>query len=602
MIPAVIVIATALVAAVVYAALSQLAAMRSENQRLTIQSADSAAQLLKVIGQGNAHPFEWDLLTNRLRATLTSQDTGSSASYDAAQLLRALHPDDAARVIARIDEIRRGSADTLLDEVRYRRAAHERWRSYVVSLRASRGGARSAPLVVGLALDLSAFRDAEEEASRSEYRFRELAEAMPQIVYVTGPNGQIEFANRRWKAYTGLDSAASESLNQVVHPEDLPRLEKTWKTAMMEGIELEEEFRLRCAADNRYRWFLTRSVPVRDASGTIVRWYGTSTDIEHVRATTQALEDADRRKNEFLATLAHELRNPLAPIRNAVSILERSTTHTELPWALGLMERQLKQMTRLIDDLMDVSRISEGRLELQSGVLDLRSVVQNAVEMCRNGTSAESHVIVVDAPSESIELSADGNRLAQVVANLVNNAIKYSDAGSTITIRVIAANGVASVSVNDEGVGIPVDQLDAIFEMFSQISASVSRSRGGLGIGLALVKRLVALHGGTVRAESRGSGPGVRSRSACQCKPIQRHCPAQFSQRCRTRNSDGVFFWSMTKGMQSRVWLRCSPCAAAPCAPCWTASQFCRRRASFSPMQSFSTSGCQGRAATTSAA
>jgi PAS domain S-box-containing protein len=505
---ALVVTAIVLLAAVVFVSSKQTARLRASLTQVTDECADRTAQLEKVIGEGNAHPFEWDLATNRILAAVKLEDASSNASHDAAAMLRAVHPDDAARLSVRIDQIRSGLADVLLDEVRYRQGEQARWRTYVVSARANRDAAGARTKLLGLALDLSPFREAEEEATRSEHRFRELAEAMPQIVYVTGQNGRIEYANRRWETYTGLESAQSDVLSEVVHADDLPGLQEAWQAATLEGRELTAEFRLRSATDNRYRWFLTRAVPVRDAAGSIVRWYGTSTDIEDVRAANQALEGAGRRKDEFLATLAHELRNPLAPIRNAVTILQLSETHAELPWALGLIDRQLRQITRLIDDLMDVSRINEGKLALQLDTLDLRAVVQDAVEMCSDLAAAGSHTVTIDAPSEPIEMSGDAVRLAQVVANLVNNAIKYSDPGTTIAIGITAANNLATISVRDQGVGIAAEQLAAIFEMFSQIPDSVHRSSGGLGIGLSLVERLVALHGGTVHAESGGAGLG----------------------------------------------------------------------------------------------
>lgn len=353
-----------------------------------------------------------------------------------------------------------------------------------------------------------AFRAVQEDSRRVELQFRELAEAMPQIVYVTDRRGSIEFVNARWKIHTGLDSAESDVLSQVVHPEDLPILASAWQTAMSTERELAAEFRLRNVADQTYRWFLTRATPSRDESGAVVRWYGTSTDIEELRAARQALEESDRRKDEFLATLAHELRNPMAPLRNAVSILKMSTTQKELPWALDLIDRQLHQITRLIDDLMDVSRINEGKLQMQIATLDLRSVVHAAVEMCDDIVAAGKHTVTIEEPSQPIAVEGDSVRLVQTVVNLITNAVKYSDAGTSITIRALAAGDSASIQVEDHGIGIPPQQLESIFGMFTQVSHSAYRERGGLGIGLSLVQRLVHLHSGTVKAHSDGTGTG----------------------------------------------------------------------------------------------
>jgi PAS domain S-box-containing protein len=230
---------------------------------------------------------------------------------------------------------------------------------------------------------------------------------------------------------------------------------------------------------------------------------------DHLRKLAAELSEADRRKDEFLATLAHELRNPLAPLRNMLEILKRAEDDREMArQALDTMDRQLEQLVRLVDDLLDLSRVTHNRLELRMGPVDLASVLDQAVQACRPLAEAAGHDVQVTVPRERVRLRADAARLAQVFGNLLNNSCKYTDPGGTITVRVSREHGEAVVAVEDTGEGIPADQVDGIFDMFAQIEQSRERAQGGLGIGLTLVRRLVQMHGGSVEARSAGAGQG----------------------------------------------------------------------------------------------
>ncbi|WP_246173447.1 PAS domain-containing hybrid sensor histidine kinase/response regulator [Limnoglobus roseus] len=223
----------------------------------------------------------------------------------------------------------------------------------------------------------------------------------------------------------------------------------------------------------------------------------------------RALQEQDRRKDEFLATLAHELRNPLAPVRNGVQILRAAVPpEPRLSRTLGMMERQLGQMVHLVDDLMDVSRVSSGKVALRRESLPLRAVVDAAVEISRQLIEAASHKLVVNLPEEPIILDGDQTRLVQVLANLLNNAAKYTPHGGQISLSAQAEGEEAVIRVLDTGVGIPPDMLPKVFDMFTQVGTSLERSQGGLGIGLTLVRRLVEMHGGRVTVESPGTGKG----------------------------------------------------------------------------------------------
>lgn len=228
-----------------------------------------------------------------------------------------------------------------------------------------------------------------------------------------------------------------------------------------------------------------------------------------LETTMQALRQADRRKDEFLATLAHELRNPLAPIRNAVKLLELpAIDERRRQWGRDVIARQVQRMALLLDDLLDVSRITRGRLQLKKDYIDLASLVASAIETARPMIDAKRHVLETVLPEEPIELVVDPLRLSQALANLLTNAAKYSDPGGHITVIAALEADELILSVRDTGIGLSAASLPEVFEMFSQVDSAIDRSEGGLGIGLALVKGLVSLHGGTVEAQSAGVGQG----------------------------------------------------------------------------------------------
>lgn len=230
-----------------------------------------------------------------------------------------------------------------------------------------------------------------------------------------------------------------------------------------------------------------------------------------LQASEARLRDAARRKDEFLATLGHELRNPLAPIRNAAQILRmKIPSFPELGRSVELIERQVRTMSRMVDDLLDVSRINQGKIELRREPVDLSVVLNHAIEATRVLIDEFEHRLVLELPSAALVLDADPTRLAQAFMNLLNNAAKYTDRGGRIVVRAEAGQEHVAVSVQDNGIGIAADRLEAVFEMFSQVETAMYRSQGGLGIGLSLTQRLVQLHGGSIVAHSAGLGQGSR--------------------------------------------------------------------------------------------
>lgn len=354
-----------------------------------------------------------------------------------------------------------------------------------------------------VARDISAAKRAEEALRASQQRFRLVAETVPSIVWSADSDGTITYANEQWYEYTGLtpEENARDWLNLVVHPDDRERCGDNWRRALREGTEFRIEVRNR-RRDGVYRWFVTRAVPLHDESGRIVQWFGATTDIDEIR-------EADRRKDEFLAVLAHELRNPLAPITNSLHLLRLSDDLTPAVARIrDVMEQQVNHMIRLIDDLLDVSRISRGRIELRLQRVDLAAVVDAAVETSRPLLESAKHQFAISLPATPLTVEADSVRLAQVISNLLNNAIKYTEEGGQIHLTARREGDAAVVSVRDNGVGISREMLARVFDMFTQIDRTINRSQGGLGIGLTLVKNLVEMHGGTIEVQSEGVGCG----------------------------------------------------------------------------------------------
>jgi two-component system CheB/CheR fusion protein len=346
----------------------------------------------------------------------------------------------------------------------------------------------------------------------SEEYFREVTHSMPHIVWTSLPDGTVDFVNRRWTEYTGQTLHASWSFREVwlagVHPEDHERAE----TAYLEGMRSRQDFSVEARivrSDGLYRWHLSRCVPLHDATGNLLKFLVTCTDIDEQKSAEEALREADCRKNEFLATLAHELRNPLAPIRNSLEILRlKEGDMAVMAQARSIMERQLSQMVRLIDDLLDVSRITSGRIQLRRERVELSQILQIALETSRPVITEAGHQLAISVPPEKIVLDADVTRLAQVFSNLLNNAAKYSEKRGRIQLVAERENDRIDVKVKDTGIGISREMLPKVFDMFVQADRRIERTHGGLGIGLTLVQRLVELHGGTVEARSEGPGKG----------------------------------------------------------------------------------------------
>lgn len=311
------------------------------------------------------------------------------------------------------------------------------------------------------------------------------------------------------------EEAVGKHISLVIPPERIA--EEDQIIAMLKSGQRIEHFETERVRKNGERITVSLTIsPIKDDAGKVVGASKIVRDVterkrleDNLRRLATDLSENDRRKDEFLATLAHELRNPLAPMSNMLEVLKYADGDREiLQRAHETLERQLDQMIRLVDDLLDLNRVTYDRLELRRNEVELSSVIQQAVEVARPLLDCAGHELVVDLPEEPIYLDADRARLAQVFGNLLNNSAKYTKSEGTISLSARREDSEVVVSVKDNGAGIPADKLDSIFDMFMQVDSTSDRSQGGLGIGLTLVKRLVQMHGGTIEARSAGEGLG----------------------------------------------------------------------------------------------
>ncbi|HTO96875.1 MAG TPA: response regulator [Myxococcales bacterium] len=391
-------------------------------------------------------------------------------------------------------------------------------------------------------------RELLEVERRGELRFRALTDSMPQCVWAARRDGEIYYCNRIWVDYAG--EATGITFFDALPEDELQQVRKAWQAAIRGGEPLEWEQRLR-RKDGEWRWHLCRMVPERDERGRIGGWICTATDIDQQKRIEQAhkallasekdarrqAEIANRTKDEFLATVSHELRTPLNAILGWTRMLRTGAVEPQaLSRVLETIERNARVQTQLVEDILDVSRIIAGKLRVNVQKTDLHAVARNALDAVRPAAEAKGVQMASELIAGSAEFCGDPDRLQQVIWNLLSNGIKFTPREGRVTLRIERVRSDVRIAVSDTGAGIRGAFLPHVFDRFWQADSSITRAQGGLGLGLAIVRHLVEVHGGTVQAQSDGEGKGATFTVRMPVRAVAPEAP----KPDRTNGSDPV--------------------------------------------------------------
>lgn len=499
----------------------------TEQKRIEANLRESEERIRMATTAAELGMWFWDITINELIWTpkckaLFGMTADTEISYDL--FLESLHPDDRDRTHEVVTLALENKTNY---DIEYRTI----WSDGSIHWIASKGrgiyDSMGQPVrMMGTAQDITLSKSAEEALRQSELNFRTLADTMPQIIWTAQADGCINYYNQRWYDYTGMNFQQTQgwSWQPVLHPDDLQMCIDVWSESVRSGKDYQIECRFRRASDGQYRWHLGRAFPLRDENGQIVKWFGTSTDIDDKKQTEailknalqqqqiarQEAERANRIKDEFLAVLSHELRSPLNPILGWSKLLKAGKLNPkQTQQAIETIERNAKLQIDLIDDLLDVSRILRGKLTLNIASVNLNSTISAASETVSFAVQAKKIELITTFEPNIEKAKGDPARLQQVVLNLLTNAIKFTPNGGRVEVKIVKVGSYAQITVSDTGKGISPEFLPCIFDYFRQEDSSITRKFGGLGLGLAIVRQIVELHGGTVQAESPGLEQGA---------------------------------------------------------------------------------------------
>jgi PAS domain S-box-containing protein len=487
------------------------------------QLREQAERLRAALEASGTGTFRWEISTDALTwdenlDRLFGLPPGVTAR-SLAQFIAIVHPDDRQGIIDRCDLCRRDGADFHMEfRVVYPDGSVHWLDDHGKTFRDPHG--RPA-YMTGACTDITARKNAEAELRAGETRFRELAESIPLIVWTARPDGHVDYYNKRWSDYTGfpVDALLGAGWQAAIHADDLPATGRAWELSVRTGSELDIVHRIR-GGDRLYRWFHLRAVPVKDAAGRVTKWYGTASDIHEQKVAEAQLrraqaeaEAASTAKDRFLAALSHELRTPLNP---ALIVLSSLLENPDLPASLrddvATAKRNIELETHLIDDLLDVTRITQGKMHLRRETVSLHDLLRHAWAAATGGgaltAGAPRPVWALDAARH--HTVGDPARLQQVFWNLLKNAMKFTPDDGTITIATSNPQpDRVRITFTDTGIGISREALKRIFTPFEQGTPTIGKVFGGLGLGLAIARGIIDLHGGAISAHSAGTGRGA---------------------------------------------------------------------------------------------
>lgn len=474
--------------------------------------------------------WDWDVVANQWYVSdrwkgLRGISEDESITDSIAAWYETAHPEDRDRVLENFHRYVTQGSGQYSDEYRIlRRDGTMIWvldRGQAVWDEAGR-----AIRVTGSQTDITRLRQTEDALEESQLIYKMLADTMPQIFWITRPDGYHDYFNQRWYDYTGtkLGETNGEGWQNCFNREDAEKAAVAWQHCLKTGEPYNVEYRLRYAKTGEYRWHIGRALPLRDQDGNILRWFGSCTDIhdqkllieerdnalERERAARLEQEKANRIKDEFLAVVSHELRSPLNPILGWIRLLRtRNLGETQTQQALETIERNAKLQSQLIEDLLDVSRILRGKLALTLAPVNLIAVIEAAIETVRLSAQAKNIQIQTRLNSTSASVLGDFNRLQQVVWNLLSNAVKFTPNDGKITINLSSHDSTIVLKIQDTGKGIVPEFLPHVFEQFRQADSSITRQFGGLGLGLEIVRHIIERHNGRISVDSPGENQGA---------------------------------------------------------------------------------------------